>query len=46
MSRSLTTGARQLAKYRLDLVGQGLDDTREAPNEQRIILLSMGNGNH
>jgi hypothetical protein len=35
--------ARQLVKYRLDLVGQRLDGTREAPNEQRIIHLSMEN---
>jgi len=45
-SRSLKTVARQLVKYRVYLVGQRLDGTREAPNEQRIIHLSMGNENH
>ena len=42
-SGSLKTVARQLVKYRLDLMGQRLDGTKEALNEQRIIHLSMGN---
>lgn len=36
----LKTFARELAKYRLNLVGvQGLGEWREAQNEQRILLL-------
>ena len=42
---SLKTVARQLAKYRLDLLEQRLDCTWEALNKQRIIHLSTGNEN-
>jgi hypothetical protein len=42
---SLRTAARELGKYRLDLVGvQGSDGRRETLNGQRIIHFSMDRG--